>query len=61
MLDEDQRTPGVEPESPATFEDQSQDLRLVREAAAQQNQPGLEVVLEIGQLEGPVEANSRGS
>src|SRR5436190_16219472 len=57
MLDEDQRLPDVEPESPATFGDQSQDLRFVREAAAQQNQPGLEVVLDIGQLENLVEAN----
>ena len=39
--------PDVDPESPATFGDQSQDLRFVREAAAKQNQPGLEVVLDI--------------
>ena len=45
MLDEDQRVPDVEPESPATFGDQSQDLGFVREAAAQQ------------QLETLVEAN----
>jgi hypothetical protein len=31
-------------------EDQSQDLRLVREAAAQQSQPSLQVVLDIWQL-----------
>ena len=48
MLDEDQRVPDVEPEPPATFGDQSQDLGFVREAAAQQNQPGLEVVLDSG-------------
>ena len=57
MLDENQPVPDVEPESPATFGDQSQDLRFVREAAAQQNQPGLEVVLDIWQLEALVEAN----
>ena len=32
MLDEDQRAPDVEPEPPATFGDQSQDLGFVREA-----------------------------
>jgi len=37
MLDEGQRTTDIEPEPSATFGDQSQDLRLVREAAAQQN------------------------
>ena len=56
MLDEDQRVPDVEPESAATFGDESQDLRFVREAAAQQNQPGLEIVLDIWQLEALVEA-----
>jgi hypothetical protein len=59
MLDEDQRVPDVEPEPPATVGDQSQDLRFVREAAAQQNQPGLEVVLDIRQLEAPVRRISR--
>ena len=57
MLDEDQRVPDVDPESPATVGDESQDLSFVREAAAQQNQPGLEVVLDISQLEALVEAN----
>lgn len=47
----------VEPESPATFGDQSQDLGFVRQAAAQQNQPGLEIVLDIWQLEALVEAD----
>ena len=45
MLDEDQRAPDVGPESPATVGDQSQDLGFVREAAAQQNQPGDDVIL----------------
>src|SRR5262245_52820380 len=57
MLDEDQRVPDVEPESPATVGDQSQDFSFVCEAAAQQNEPGLEVVLDIWQLEALVEAN----
>jgi len=57
MLDEGQRTTDIEPEPSATLGDQSQDLRLVREAAAQQNQPGLEVVLDIRQLEAVVESN----
>jgi hypothetical protein len=57
MLAEDQRVPDVEPEPSATFGDQSQDLRFVREAATQQNQPGLEIVLDIRKLEAPVEAN----
>ena len=57
MLDEGQRTTDIEPGPSATFGDQSQDLRLVREAAAQQNQPGLEVVLDIRQLEALVESN----
>ena len=46
MLDENQRVLDVEPESPAPFGDESQGLRFVREAAAQQNQPGLEVVFD---------------
>ena len=54
---EGQRTTDIEPEPSATFGDQSQDLRLVREAAAQQNQPGLEVVLDIRQLEALVQSN----
>ena len=57
VLDEDQRAPDVEPESPAPFGDQSQDLRFFGQAAPQQDQPGLEVVFEIWQLERPVEAN----
>src|SRR4051794_19477857 len=57
MLDENQRVADVEPESAATFGDQSQGLRFVRETAAQQNQPRLEVVLDIWQLEAPVETN----
>src|SRR5262245_58607595 len=57
MLDEDQRTTDVEPEPPATCGDHSQDLGLVHEAATQQNQPGLEVVLDIRQLEALVESN----
>ena len=61
MLDEGQRTTDIEPEPSATLGDQSQDLRLVREAAAQQNQPGLEVVLDIRQLEAVVESNLAGS
>jgi len=40
MLDEGQRLLDVEPESPAAFRDQSQDLGFVGQAAAQQNQPG---------------------
>ena len=57
MFDEDQRVPHIEPEPPTTFGDQPQGLRFVRKAAAQQNQPGLEVVLDIWQLEALVEAN----
>ena len=57
MLDEDQRAPDVEPETPAAFGNQSQDLGFVRQAAAQQDQPGLEVVLDIRQLDALVEAN----
>jgi hypothetical protein len=57
MRDEGQRVPDIEPEPPTTFGDQPQHLGFVLEAAAQQNQPGLEVVLDIGQLEALVEAN----
>jgi len=57
VLDEDQREPHVEPESPATFGDESEKLRFVREAAAQQDQPGFEVVLDVRQLERLVETN----
>ena len=60
MLDEDQRVTDVEPEAPATFGDESQDLGFVREAAAQKNQPGLEVVLDIWKPEGLVEAKAAG-
>ena len=52
MLDEDQRAPDVEPESPATFGNQFQDLRFVREAAAQQNQPGLLTAAILASIEG---------
>jgi len=57
VLDEDQGVTDVEPEAPASFGDESQDLGFVREAAAQKNQPGLEVVLDIRQLEALVESN----
>ena len=49
--------PDVEPEPPSAVGDQSQDLGFVREPPAQQNQPGLEVIPDIGQLEALVEAN----
>ena len=49
--------PDVEPEPPSAVGDQPQDLGFVRETPAQQNQPGLEVIPDIGQLEALVEAN----
>ena len=57
MFNENQRVPDVEPEPPASLGNQSQDLGFVREAAAQQNQPRFEVVLDIWKLEASIEAN----
>ena len=47
----------VEPESAAPFGNESQDVRLFVQAAAQENQARLEAVLDIWQLERLVEAN----